>query len=966
MGSFPTLAILKHRYIIGPLSSFILFFLFLVSLSSVAQNEDKKWMFGSAAGLDFVTNPPTPITTSSMFGYREGTASVADAIGNLSFYTDGVTIWDKNNQVMANGTGLLGSIVTTQAALIVKQPGTSSIYIIFTLGPTGLFYSTVNMSLAAGLGSVTAVNISVAGASAEKLTGTRHCNGIDTWIVSHEYGSNVFRSHLVTAVGVSSSATLSPIGSVWNNRYHSYGGAKISQNGKRLACGVYYNTSNFSNFELYDFDNSTGVISNQVVLAFPLNVPPVPPSTNPAPPPHKLPSPSVLFSYGLEFSPDGSKFYGTGVTDSVMYQWNLCAGSYSAIVNSRFKITSLNSSAMQLAKDGKIYVARLNKQMLGVINNPNQAGAACNYVAQAQSIVPALCSYGLPNFISEPPKIPFTYFINGSVSCNSATLSAPPPPTVTLTGCTSTGYNITSFVWYFGDPASGAANTSTLTNPVHVYPGQGTYTASLVYTYNNSCGGVNTDTLKQEVKIGVLPVISSAGFNLCTGYPLVLSAPGAQTHSWSTGVTTSSILADPPSTTTYTVSGIDLAGCPYISVQTVNVYSSPTLAITGQTTICPGFQIKLKAYGANTYSWSSGSTNSLNMAIQAATKTYTLYGNSNGCIEQKTITVKVQRPDVLISGGNVTVCPGAPVTLTVSGASNYAWSTGAQSTTVIVTPSVTTTFSVQGMNGETCINTDSTLITIGTQSAAIVFSYTPVCERTPTLNPIPGKDFASGGFYSSIDFPVDPTTGVLDLSSTIAGTYFVNYYLPKQACLDSAQSIASVTVFPSPPVNVSKDQNISPGSSATLSVSGGISYTWSPADFLSCTNCSAPVATPPESTVYCVISDLGSCIAKTCVSVAVTCETSNDYSVPNAFTPNGDGTNDEFCLRGWNVCLISFNVLIYNQWGENVFESSDPDFCWDGVYKGRLMGASTFVYVIRAMRFDKTPVSKKGNIMLLR
>lgn len=906
-----------------------------------------------------------------MFGYREGTASVADAIGNLLFYTDGVTIWDRTNQVMANGTGLAGGVDITQSALIVKQPGTSNIYLVFTVGHTaGLSYSIVDMNLAVGMGSVTVKNTTLAAQSTEKLAGTKHCNGIDTWVLSHDYGTDVFRAILITTSGVSSSATLSSVGSVLSSRYESYGTAKFSQNGKKLGCALYHPTLPYGNFELFDFDNSTGLVSNPLALSIPLNVPPQPVSSSQSPPPPRklVPRPEVLFPYGCEFSPDGSKFYGSGAGDTAIYQWDLCAGSNAAITNSRYTISSFKSAALQLAKDGKIYVARPTKQVLGVINSPDQAGTACNYVAQGPSIAPAICSYGLPNIVSEVPYLPFSYSISGSVSCNTAAFTLPQAPGPTVTACSSTGHNITGFIWYFGDPSSGPFNTSTLSNPVHSYPGQGTYTAYLVYTYNNACGGINTDTLKQEVKIGVLPVISPAGYDLCSGRTMTLSVSGAQTYSWNTGSTTSSIAVSPSITTSYTVSGLDQSGCHYVSTQTVHVYTTPTVSVLGPTVMCPGYQTMLKAYGANTYSWNTGSTTSVNIVIQwTPSVTYTVYGNSNGCVTAQPVTVLLKRPDVLISGGNVTVCPGTAVTMTVTGTKYYVWSTGSSGSTVVVTPTVTTSYTVQGMDEKACVNKSTTSITVQTKTAVTGFSYTsPICEKTPSLAPIPVDSFNTGGTYYSFDLPVDSVSGQLDLSSVSPGNYFVTYLVRKQACLEASSSTATLAVAQSTPLSITQDLTIVPGSSVVLHVSGGITYSWSPSANLSCTNCSQPVASPPENTQYCVSAELNSCSTKTCVNITVSCETSNDYSVPNAFTPNGDGNNDEFCLRGWDVCTSSFQVEIFDRWGEKVFESTDPNFCWSGVYKGKLMDAGVFVYVMSVQKFDKTTVNRKGNITLIR
>jgi len=933
-------------------------FLLLTNTVSFSQSQNKQWFFGLGAALDFMTSPPTILLNSAMTpstSFNEGTASIADPVGNLLFYTDGITIWNKSHQVMANGTGLLGDFSTTQSALIVKQPGSYNIYIVFTLAdtgtPDGLRYSVVDMNLAAGMGSVTVKNILLSTPSTEKLTGTKHCNGIDTWVVSHDANSNVFRSLLVTSSGVNGTATLSTAGAVIYGGPGTLGQMKISTNGKKLGAAV-WNPTYPSYYELYDFDNATGIVSNQLVLPIPTvyNVP-----LAPAP-------------YGCEFSPDGTKFYGSTYPTSKLYQWDLCAGSPTAIVNSQYTIAASFTEQMQLSTDGKIYVSRTNKQMLGAIQNPNAAGAACNYIDLAQSVSPRACSYGLPNFIVETVHAPFVYTINPALGCNTVTFTAPPAPTLSLTSCSSNGYSIIDFAWYFGDPASGAANTSTLNNPSHIYPGQGTYTASLVYRYNNSCGGINADTLKHEIKVGALTLTNTTGFFLCSGKSFTLTATGAQTYTWSTGASTSSISVSPTTTTTYTVYGTDINACPYKSVQTINVFNTPTLSVSGTTVICPGFQAILKASGAASYSWSTGSVNSQLVVIPPSNTTYTVFSNLNGCVSEKTISVILKRPDVFING-STTLCPGSSVTLTASGTQDYVWSTGVNTATVVLTPTaVSTAYTVQGMDSKSCTNTETVLITLVTQPATTEFNYSsPVCEKGNNLSPSLTVGFTPGGNYYSQSLAIDPATGLIDMSTASPGTHEVNYFFSANGCFSSGSSLDTVVILPAPLLNLAPHLDLSPGSSTTLSVSGGISYTWSPGDYLSCSTCDNPVASPPQDIEYCVLSDNGGCPAKACITISVTCETDNDYSVPNAFSPNGDGNNDKFCLQGWSGCLAEFSVLIFNRWGEKVFESADAGFCWDGLYKNIPLDPDVFVYVIRAKKTSRTePITKKGNITLLR
>ena len=100
--------------------------------------------------------------------------------------------------------------------------------------------------------------------------------------------------------------------------------------------------------------------------------------------------------------------------------------------------------------------------------------------------------------------------------------------------------------------------------------------------------------------------------------------------------------------------------------------------------------------------------------------------------------------------------------------------------------------------------------------------------------------------------------------------------------------------------------------------------------------------------------------------VELPCPTDKDLQVPNAFSPNTDGFNDQFCLQGWNMCITQFRICIFDRWGEKVFESSDATFCWDGNYKGKALDPAVFVYYITATLGNNESIEKKGNISLIR
>ena len=526
----------------------------LVFVAGYSQNESRIWYFGSNAGLDFSTSPPTALT-NGMVNTIEGCASICDPAGNLLFYTDGSTVYNQNHVVMANGTGLSGNSSSTQSAIIVKKPGGGSVYYVFTQWPgNGVMVSTVDMALAAGLGSVTVLNATVvAPTTTEKLTAVKHCNGSDYWVVTHMSGSDVFVSVPVTAAGIGTAVVNSAIGS---NHSGVIGHLKASPQGNKLAVGIYGNNT----VELFDFDNSTGVVSNSITLA------------------------SYQNPYGVEFSPDGSKLYGireTGTPFPVL-QWDLCAGSASAIVASQVTVgtdpTTVEHGALQLAQDGKIYLCRYNASTLGVINNPNSAGVACNYSVQGLSIAPKVCRLGFPNYTPSFFKTPqpFTYTVT---NCKSVAFTSQAAGNGTVVGCSASGSTLNGISWNFGDPASGANNTSTLTSPSHLYPSSGTYTVQLVLYYN--CAN---DTVRQQVVIpNGAPTVSVSGkMTICAKESTTLIATGANTYSWTRPSFVAfggTVVLSPTVSSTYTITGTNTVNSCY-ATQVVSITVNKCLSVS--------------------------------------------------------------------------------------------------------------------------------------------------------------------------------------------------------------------------------------------------------------------------------------------------------------------------------------------------------------------------------------------------
>jgi hypothetical protein len=213
-------------------------------VGSNAQHETDNWYFGLMAGINFSAGVATA-QYGGMTTNTEGCSSISDASGNLLFYTDGVYVWNRNHQQMPNGSGLHGSTSSTQSALVVPKPGSSTEYYIFTVDETGnangFEYSIVDMTLAGGLGDVSSLNVHVLDYVTEKLTAVQKMNSNDYWIAVHEWNSNAFYVYLLTSAGLQA-PVISNTGIVHRNDsiQYTYGQMKFNTCGNMIGVAIAY------------------------------------------------------------------------------------------------------------------------------------------------------------------------------------------------------------------------------------------------------------------------------------------------------------------------------------------------------------------------------------------------------------------------------------------------------------------------------------------------------------------------------------------------------------------------------------------------------------------------------------------------------------------------------------------------------------------------------------------------------
>ncbi|MFI5219242.1 MAG: T9SS type A sorting domain-containing protein [Bacteroidia bacterium] len=355
---------------------------FFIQAIAFSQGPADKWFFGVNAGVDFSSGIPAALTYGAI-NTPEGCAAICDNAGGLLFYTDGITVWNKNSQVMPNGTGLTGGSSSTQAALIVPQTGSLNLYYIFTTdeigGGNGCRYSIVDMNLQGGMGDITASkNILVLNNVTEKLTAVQELTGSNYKIAIHEWGSDAFYVYTLTSSGFQITPVISNVGIVHTTSQiqNTYGQMKFSPCGDKIALAAGY----LNTVEIFDFDDLTGVVSNAITLPMPDHV------------------------YGLEFSPDGRFLYvSTYDVAGTLLQFDLSSGNAVTILASKAVLSvTPDTYAIQLAPDGKIYTCKSFSYYLGVINDPSISGTGCNYTENGLLLDPNFLitsALGLPAFV---------------------------------------------------------------------------------------------------------------------------------------------------------------------------------------------------------------------------------------------------------------------------------------------------------------------------------------------------------------------------------------------------------------------------------------------------------------------------------------------------------------------------------------------------------------------------------------
>lgn len=954
------------------LSTTILLLLFSKNLlGQYNTNENKVWAFSIFVGLDFNSGTALPFTTSMQA--NEGCASVCNSAGGLLFYTEGVTVYNKLGAIMPSGLGIVpfGTSSTTQGVLIVPLPGSTTIYYVFSIEysagnisapPIGKFaYSIVDMSLDGGLGAVTTAGIPIANNLSEKMIAIRG-NNCNIWVLTHSKDSAIFRAYEITSAGINLTPVVSSVGSFSGTDSYSAGVMKISHDRLKLAVQcIRANSSFVRGTELYDFNPTTGVVSNCRVLE------------------------TVRNGYGAEFSPDNSKLYSSEYSPGFNYvaQYDISLPTTAAIVASKVTLstaaipTQAIIGDMKLAYDNKIYrisddLPPYINRFIDVINFPNNPGSSCGFVAKALNISPNWNVYGLPNTVWTV-HYDTIYARRDTAGCFSATGSA-----TIASSHTGTGY-----LWYDG-----------VTTATHTITSAGIYWVAV----HNACNVVMDTIVVHAATIPPPPTITGDTI-YCYGDPYTpLSAIGSNIL-WYTSPSSTTGTLSPPVVNTFSP-GIYT----FYATQTIDCVSpKQSVTITVLPKITPNFTYQIRrgcisdtviftntSTNADYYSWNFGDHAHLDTSSISTTHIYSAHGvysvtltgrTTEGCIADTTIIIDTHypnnagftiMPDTLCKGGSSTFTMNVPATALL----NYLWKFGDGDTTAF-TLMPNHQYTVEGVYPVTL----SILDTAGCVDSLTKYVYvfgvrinifhdTTLCVSMPfgLQNEVKVLPFPLSGTMS---FHWSPAIHLSDTTAQIpfyrglgTTTYTFTATANPLGCIEK-DTVRVNSILGKPLTRVSRDTTITLGHSAQLNSWNELIYRWEPNDgTLNNPNINNPIATPTSTTQYIVYGyDENGCQDSAFVTVYV--DSDMEECIPTAFTPNGDGLNDVFrplCLRLQKI--VEFNV--YNRWGELVFTSASADKGWDGTYKGIAQEIGTYYYMITIARANAQNVLYKGDVTLIR
>lgn len=674
--------------------------------------------------------------------------------------------------------------------------------------------------------------------------------------------------------------------------------------------------------------------------------------------------------------------------------YDIYLAGWGGILNQNGQATFSTSNNFQCTPDGyqlttngnNFYVAVLDQDasalkyatfMGGTNSSYNHVDGGTSRFDKSGRIYHAVCGacggndYG---FTSTPGSWSPT---NNSSNCNMATFkfelstiqaaAAQPAPLICIPQSVYFQNNSTNgnaYSWDFGD-----GNSSTEFEPIYQYTEPGIYDVTLVVYDTNGCFSSDSVTITVTIGAfegGVVQPVSP----ICPGDSYQFDAFGGVNYSW----TPANLLNNPNisnpiatifSTTTFSVVISDSCGSVTVPV-TLEVFQS-SLSVSPDTSICIGGSVPLNAQSNGTVVWSpptflDNPTSLTPITTPDSTITYSVTSTSpDGCVNEDSVTVSVYfNPPVPLLPDTVNMCLGGVAAITAGGGNSYSWSPNSfinttSGTTVLVNPPSNQWYYCDVTNACGTVP-DSVWINV-IQASIIAGNDTTICPGETAL--IWASGASTYAWYPSNT--VVSSNGNNAVVRPNQSTEYVIIGTDNNGCKDTA--FVEVALFPNPSLLVTPDVNVFYGDEVQLEAvahTPGV-YTWSPPEYLSCVNCSSPIATPNQNITYYVsFTDVNGCSASSYVSITYDAV----VYVPNTFIPDNDGVNDVFKVYGGN--LKEMECLIFNRWGELIHTLNSIDDSWDGTYNGSICQDGTYTWKLKYKDFIGRKNEITGHVNLIR
>lgn len=601
-----------------------------------AQKYNQFWVFGEGLGLDFNSTPPryTPVG----IGTLEASASVCDRAGNVLFYCDGFKVLDRTNTIMPNGYGIRSHYSTTQGSVIAAMPSSDSLFYLFSITDetsNGYFrYSVIDMSLNDGYGDIipTKKNLLIDSLRSEKMCIGGYCG--TQWLITHHLDSPIFYAYNMHSPGSFSSPVISRVGTTAYRRFYAVGEMKFSPDFHQLYLANFPTTdSSYSRLEVYDFDALTGIVSNQ----------------------QELDHSDTGYFYSFDFSPSGNKLYADAGDSCGLYQYDLSAGSTTAIRSSKTLLfRSWHVYGIRTGPDGMVYVIDLDnsRQNISRIRKPELNGTACDI--EYNFLSPPFPDTTLGILFGNTFPTPLVPINNDEQHKTSYSICR--GDTLTVAG----EHGFDRYEWEDGDENRRKKFTESDTIILRAYSACGIRTDTVYVTvYEKDTLYRQTDTL------------------VCTNGKIALEVDRSfEKYSWSHGASPLPV-TEVSKSGTYTATALDPKTCKALYHTFRVVFSDNITPGSTDTFICNNQPIQLNASIQNArakYMWTNGDTTSRIVVDTPGTKIVRI--SLDGCQISDTFNV-IAKNIPMDLGKDTFSCSGQQIGLFPdTDADKYIWSTG--------------------------------------------------------------------------------------------------------------------------------------------------------------------------------------------------------------------------------------------------------------------------------------------------